>query len=50
MDFLGRAEVGQWLEVNTGFVHAGRRQGIEQTFVTADGEIVARANAAFAIA
>ena len=50
VDFLARAELGQWLEVDTNFVHAGRRQGVAQAFVTADGEIIARANAAFAIA
>ena len=50
IDFLGRAEVGQWLEVDTSFVRAGRRHGVAQAFVTADGEIIARANAAFAIA
>ena len=50
IDFLGRAELGQWLEVDTSFIHAGRRQGVAQAFVTADGEIIARANAAFAIA
>ena len=50
VDFLGRAELGQWLEVDTSFVHAGRRQGVAQAFVSADGDIIARANAAFAIA
>ncbi len=49
VDFLGRAALGQWLEVDTSFVQAGSRQGVAQAFVTADGEIVARANAAFAI-
>jgi uncharacterized protein (TIGR00369 family) len=49
IDFLGRAALGQWLEVDTGFVHAGKRHGVAQAFVTADGEVIARANAAFAI-
>ena len=49
VDFLGRAGLGQWLEVDTTFAQAGRRQGVAQAFVTADGEIIARANAAFAI-
>ena len=49
VDFLGLAELGQWLEVDTTFTHAGRRQGIAQAFVTANGEIIARANAAFSI-
>ena len=49
IDYLGRAELGQWLEVDTTFVHAGKRQGVTQAFVTADGEVIARANGAFAI-
>ena len=47
VDFLGRAELGQWLEVDTSFAQAGRRQGVAQSFVTADGRIIARANASF---
>ena len=49
VDFLGRAELGQWLEVDTTFTHAGKRQGVTQAFVTAGGVVIARANAAFAI-
>lgn len=50
VDFLGRAALGQWLEVDTTFVHAGGRQGVTQSFVTADGAVVARANATFRFA
>ena len=50
VDFLGRAELGQWLEVDTAFVHAGGSQGVTQAFVTADGAMVARANATFRFA
>ena len=50
VDFLGRAELGQWLEVDTPFTQAGRRQGVAQAFVAADGVIIARANASFALA
>ena len=49
VDYLGRAELGRWLEVDTAFVHAGRSQGVTQAFVTADGAVIARANAAFRI-
>ena len=49
-DFLGRAELGQWLEVDTNFTHAGKRHGVAQAFVTAGGVVIARANAAFSIA
>jgi acyl-coenzyme A thioesterase PaaI-like protein len=37
------------LEVNTQVVHAGKRHGVAQAIVTAGDEIIARANAAFAI-
>ncbi len=37
IDFLGRAELGQWLEIDT-------------AFVTADGRVIARANATFRFA
>ena len=49
IDFLGRAQLGQWLEVDTTFTHAGRRHGVAQAFITADSEIIARANAAFSL-
>ena len=49
VDFLGRAELDQWLEVETTFIHAGKRHGVAQAFVTADGEVIARANATFSI-
>lgn len=48
VDYLGRAELGQWLEVDTSFIHLGGRQGHAQAFITADGTIIARADAAFA--
>lgn len=47
IDFLGKAELGQWLEIDTSFVHAGGRQGVAQAFVLADGAIIARANGTF---
>ena len=47
VDYLGRADLGQWLEIDTAFVHAGKRHGVAQAFVTADGAVIARANAAF---
>ena len=50
VDFLGRAELGQWLEVDTGFVHAGGSQAVAQAFVTADGAVIARADATFRFA
>lgn len=50
IDYLGRASLGQWLEFDTAFRHASKRQGVAQAFVTADGAVIARANAAFAFA
>jgi len=50
VDFIGKAEIGEWLEVDTQFVSAGKRQAVAQAFVTADGRIIARANASFSVA
>ena len=37
LDFLGRTNLGQRLEVNTTLTPAGRRQGVTQAVVTAQG-------------
>jgi uncharacterized protein (TIGR00369 family) len=47
IDFLGSANVGQWLQVETSFVRPGGSLYFAQCFVTADGEPCARANATF---
>ncbi len=47
VDFLGSANVGQWLQVETSFVRPGGSIYFAQCFVTADGEPCARANATF---
>ena len=47
LDFLGTAEVGQWLEFDTVFVKPGGTLSFAQAFVTADGKPCARANAVF---
>ena len=49
VDFLGRAEIGQWLEVDTVFVKPGGTLCFAQAFVTADGQPCARANAVFRV-
>lgn len=49
VDYLGKAQLGQWLIVDTDFVRTGRSLCFTQCFVTADGEIIARANASFRI-
>ncbi len=47
IDFLGSANIGQWLQVETTFVKPGGSLYFAQCFVTADGEPCARANATF---
>jgi len=47
VDFMGRAEIGQWLQVETSFVKTGRALCFAQCFITADGKPVAKAAASF---
>lgn len=47
VDFLGPAQIGQWLEFDTVFVKPGGTLCFTQAFVTADGQPCARANAVF---
>ncbi len=49
IDFLGSANVGQWLAVETDFIKLGGSICFAQCFVTADGEPCARANATFKV-
>ncbi len=49
VDFLGAAQIGQWLEFDTVFVKPGGTLTFAQAFVTADGEPCARANGVFRI-
>ncbi len=49
LDFVGTAQVGQWLEFETVFVRVGGALCFAQAFVTADGEPCARANAVFRV-
>ncbi|MEQ1784577.1 MAG: PaaI family thioesterase [Hyphomonadaceae bacterium] len=48
-DFIGAAKMGQWVEVDTQYVKAGRTLCFAQAFVTADGEVIARADARFKV-
>jgi acyl-coenzyme A thioesterase PaaI-like protein len=48
-DFIGAGKVGQWIEVDTGYVKTGRTLCFAQAFVTADGEVIARADARFKV-
>jgi uncharacterized protein (TIGR00369 family) len=47
VDYLGRATLGQWLEIDTNFVHAAGSHGVTQALITADCAVIARANASF---
>jgi acyl-coenzyme A thioesterase PaaI-like protein len=49
LDFLGAAQLGQWLEFDTLFVKPGTTLCFAQAFVTADGQPCARANAVFRV-
>lgn len=48
-DFIGAAKLGQWVEVDTQYVKAGKTLCFAQAFVTADGEVIARADARFKV-
>jgi uncharacterized protein (TIGR00369 family) len=45
--FVGSAKAGQWLEVAAEPTKVGRTLGFAEARITADGELVARANAVF---
>ena len=47
VDFMGRAAIGQWIEIRTDFVKTGRALCFAQCFVSADDKIVAKASASF---
>lgn len=49
LDYLERVALDCWLEVDTHFVHFGRSQGVAEARILAGGEVVARANARFAL-
>lgn len=49
VDFIGSAQIGQWVEFTTAFMKTGSTLCFTQCFVTADGAPVARANATFRV-
>ncbi|MBI1358934.1 MAG: thioesterase [Alphaproteobacteria bacterium] len=49
VDFVSAAKLGQWVAFDTGYVKTGRTLCFAQAFVTADGEVIARADARFKI-
>jgi uncharacterized protein (TIGR00369 family) len=50
VDFLGPAQVGQWLQVESEVIKTGNRLCFVQALVTADGVPCARANGTFSVA
>src|SRR5262245_8824196 len=48
-DFVGAAKLGQWVEFDTQYVKTGRTLCFAQAFVTAGGEVIARADARFRV-
>lgn len=49
VDYVGVAKPGQWLEFDTAWTRTGRTLCFAQCFVTADGEMAARADAKFKV-
>jgi uncharacterized protein (TIGR00369 family) len=50
VDYFGAGTPGQWLEIAPRVVAMGKRTGIVDAMVTADGVAIARANATFRVA
>ena len=49
IDFLGSADVGQWVEITPKVNHAGGRLCFAEALVTADGQPCAKAHATFSV-
>ena len=47
IDYLGLAQIGQWLDVTTVFIKTGKALAFASCLVNADGKPIARANASF---
>jgi uncharacterized protein (TIGR00369 family) len=47
IDYLASAKVGQWMQITPRVLKAGRSMGFVDALVTADGVVIARANATF---
>lgn len=49
IDYIDTARIGEWLEVDTGFVKAGRSLCFAGADLTADGRLVAKAHSTFRV-
>jgi uncharacterized protein (TIGR00369 family) len=47
VDYVSTAKIGQWLQIEPRVLRAGRSMSFADALVTADGAIIARANASF---
>ena len=47
LDYVAVGRIGQWLQISPRVLRAGKSMGFVDAIVTADGEILARANATF---
>jgi uncharacterized protein (TIGR00369 family) len=47
VDYAGVGQQGQWLEITPRLIRAGRSIGFVDALITADGAVIARANASF---
>ena len=48
-DFIGAAKLGQWVAFDTQYVKTGRTLCFAQAFITADGDVIGRADARFKV-
>jgi uncharacterized protein (TIGR00369 family) len=49
VDFIGTAQIGQWLAVETDVIKTGSTICFAQSFIKADDAVIARANATFRV-
>jgi uncharacterized protein (TIGR00369 family) len=49
VDYVGSAEIGQWLAVESDVIKTGRTICFAQSLITADDAVIARANATFRV-
>ena len=49
VDFIGTAQVGQWLAVETDVIKTGRTICFAQSLIKADDAVIARANGTFRV-
>ena len=49
VDFIGTAQVGQWLAIETDVIKTGRTICFAQSLIKADDVVIARANATFRV-